>query len=154
MNPHPTHGHLRAKPGLLAPRECNALVLAALGHSAKSAAQVEGISPATVKTYWDSARLKLQARNIAHAVSLAWELGILSSKYLILLIAVAGSLSTGVLDNSDLRNTGRIVRTTKGGRRRDTELAFLPPIIDLPQGAEPAPLTFRQLWAAMAGRAA
>lgn len=149
----PQHEHLRAKPGLLGQREAEALVLINLGHGTKSAARAMGISPATVKAHLDRARKKLNARTVAQAVGMAWELGIITSKHLVLAALIVTSATSGMSDTGDLRTHGRITRTVRGGRRRETELAFLPPIID-PENT-PAPLpTARQFFGALIGREA
>jgi DNA-binding CsgD family transcriptional regulator len=133
-----THDHLKYQPGMaLCPREGEALILAALGHSTKESARIMRIAACTVKAHLDSARVKLNARNIAHAISLAWEYGLLTSKYICVVFLIICSLSAGIQNNTDLRSNGRMVRTRSGGRKRDTELAFLPPDISA-QGAEPA----------------
>lgn len=139
-----TQEHLKYRPGMeLCPREGEALVLAALGHSTKESARIMGVAACTVKAYLDRAREKLNARNIAHAVSIAWEHGLLASKYLCVVLLIICSLNAGIQNNIDLRTNGRMVRTRSGGRKRETELAFLPPNIST-QGAEP-PQEYRYL---------
>lgn len=61
----------------LSPREVQALALVAAGHDAKSAAKEMAISMHTVKDHLQFARLKLGARNSAHAVALAARAGVI-----------------------------------------------------------------------------
>jgi len=61
----------------LSPREREALMQLSLGHSRAAVAQVLQISENTLRAYIDSARHKLGAANVTHAVALALARGII-----------------------------------------------------------------------------
>ena len=129
-----TEQHLSYQPGYrLAPREGEALVLGAIGKTTKEAAKIMNVAPATVKAYQDRAREKLGAKNIAHAVSIAWEKGLLTAKHLMVSALILSAAFAPLDDNSDdLRSNGRVVRTQRqgrSGRRREKTFDFLPPEI-------------------------
>lgn len=132
-----THEHLKYRNGLeLCPREGEALVLAALGHSTKESARIMGVAACTVKAYLDRAREKLNARNVAHAVSIAWENGLLASKYLCGLLFVLAVLHAAIGADIGQRNVGRLARGGRNGRR-ETGLALDYNGLDTPDTFEP-----------------
>ena len=59
-------------------RELQILAVVAQGDSAKEVGQKFGIAYRTVECHLDTMRLKLRARNRAHMVAIAIELGLLS----------------------------------------------------------------------------
>lgn len=59
-------------------RELRVLELSAEGHSAKTAAVILGLEATTIRTYRSDLLHKIGARNIAHAVALAYQDGILT----------------------------------------------------------------------------
>jgi two-component system, NarL family, nitrate/nitrite response regulator NarL len=63
---------------VLTPRECEVLQLAAEGNRGSEIARRLGLSPATVKSHFEHAYLKLGARNRAAAVAEAMRLGLIS----------------------------------------------------------------------------
>jgi DNA-binding CsgD family transcriptional regulator len=63
--------------GKLSSREMEILTWAAKGKTYWETARILGIGYASVHTYINSLRLKMNAVNIAHAVALGYELGIL-----------------------------------------------------------------------------
>lgn len=68
-------------PGMdLSPREREALTQLSLGHSRAAVADNLKISENTLRAYIDSARHKLGAMNVTHAVALAFARGIISPK--------------------------------------------------------------------------
>lgn len=116
-----SHGNLKYKSGMgLAPREGEALLLAALGYSTKESARLMNAAAATIKGYLDRGREKLSARNIAHAVSLAWEHGLIVSKHMCTVILIITALNSAVGGDIDQRNVGRLQRT-RSGRRKDDQ---------------------------------
>jgi DNA-binding CsgD family transcriptional regulator len=135
-----SHENLHYKPGMkLCPREGEALVLAALGHSTKESGRIMNVAPSTVKGYLDSAREKLNARNVAHAVSLAWQLSLIGGKYLSLILFMFAILHCALIAGTDQRSPSRPVRTARASRsgrngRRDGESSLL---TDTPTGADP-----------------
>jgi DNA-binding CsgD family transcriptional regulator len=135
-----THENLKYESGMqLCPREGEALVLAALGHSTKESARIMNIAASTIKGYLDSAREKLHARNIAHAVSLAWEYGLIGSKYLGLMLFVFAVFHSAINGDTDQRNTSRPLRTVRAARtarsgRRDGDSILLPETLHSPNG--------------------
>lgn len=131
-----SHGNLKYQSGMdLCPREGEALLLAALGNSTKESARIMNAAACTVKGYLDSAREKLSARNIAHAVSLAWEFGLIASKHLCTLFVLLTVLQAAVSGDIDQRNTNRLQRA-RGGRRGD-DLTPMPLDPDSPEGFIP-----------------
>ena len=120
-------------------REAEALVLAALGYSTKESARLMNVAACTVKSYLDNARLKLCARNVAHAVSLAWQYGVICSKYASLTLFIFALLQSAIGGNTDQRTTSRpirTVRTARSGRngRRDGDSTLLPNALNDPDG--------------------
>jgi DNA-binding CsgD family transcriptional regulator len=131
-----SHGNLKYQSGMdLCPREGEALLLAALGNSTKESARIMNAAACTVKGYLDSAREKLSARNIAHAVSLAWEFGLIASKHLCTLFLIITALNSAVSGDIDQRNVSRIQRI-RNGRRQDDN-GPLPVGLDSPEGFIP-----------------
>ncbi len=63
--------------GTLSPRELDALRWAAKGKTYWETAAILGVSYASVHTYINSLRLKMNAVNVTHAVARGYELGIL-----------------------------------------------------------------------------
>jgi DNA-binding CsgD family transcriptional regulator len=61
----------------LSPRELETLTWAAKGKTYSETAQILGVSYASVHSYMNSLKLKMDVVNIAHAVALGYELGIL-----------------------------------------------------------------------------
>jgi DNA-binding CsgD family transcriptional regulator len=61
----------------LSPREREALTLLSLGHSRAEVANMLHISENTLRAYIDSARHKLGAMNVTHAVALALARGVI-----------------------------------------------------------------------------
>lgn len=61
--------------GPLSPQELVVLGKAANGFVDKEIAREIDVQPATIRTYWDRLRMKLQAKNRTHAVSIALALG-------------------------------------------------------------------------------
>lgn len=132
-----THEHLKYRNGMeLCPREGEALVLAALGHSTKESARIMGVAACTVKAYLDRAREKLNARNVAHAVSIAWEHGLLASKYLCGLFFVLALLHAALGADIGQRNVGRVARGGRTGRR-NSELVIDFNGLDAPDTFQP-----------------
>lgn len=135
-----THENLKYEPGMkLCPREGEALVLAALGHSTKESARIMNVAACTVKGYLDSTREKLHARNVAHAVSIAWDYGLICSKYLGLMLFVFAVFHSAINGDTDQRNTSRPLRTVKTTRtarsgRRDSDSILLPQTLHSPNG--------------------
>lgn len=123
-----TDQKLTHNPGMrIATREGEALVLAALGKTTKESARIMGISHTTVKAHLDRVRDKLKAKNVAHAVSIAWQKGLLSARNLSVAALIATCATTSISDNTDLRAQGRVSRVTRNGRRTRREFEFLPP---------------------------
>jgi DNA-binding CsgD family transcriptional regulator len=63
--------------GTLSPRELEILTLAAKGKTYLEAAQILGVSFATIHNHITNLKAKMNARNVAHAVARGYELGIL-----------------------------------------------------------------------------
>lgn len=63
--------------GKLSPRELEVLRLTSQGESCKVAARTLGIAVETVKDHRRMAAMKLHAENMAHAVSIAHQRGLL-----------------------------------------------------------------------------
>lgn len=61
----------------MSPRELHVLYLASKGMSAKQMARALGISEETVKTHRKHAIARMDAKNIVHAVAIAYERGML-----------------------------------------------------------------------------
>jgi LuxR family transcriptional regulator len=61
----------------LTPRELDVLGLVARGLTAEEAARLLGVSPYTVRKHVKWIRLKLGARNSAHAVAIGLRLGLI-----------------------------------------------------------------------------
>lgn len=61
----------------LTARELEVLRYYAHGLERRMVATAMGISPETVKSYCESAKAKLAAKNMAHAVALAFRLGLI-----------------------------------------------------------------------------
>ncbi len=57
----------------LSERELEVLEHSAKGYSAKEIARLMGLQPSTIQSYIISIRKKLQAKNMVHAVSIAYE---------------------------------------------------------------------------------
>ena len=117
-------------------REAEALALAALGYSTKESARLMNVAACTVKSYLDNARLKLSARNVAHAVSLAWQYGVICSKYASLTLFIFALLQSAIGGNTDQRTTSRPIRTVRTARngRRDGDSTLLPDALNNPDG--------------------
>jgi DNA-binding CsgD family transcriptional regulator len=120
-------------------REAEAVMLAALGYSTKESGRIMNVAACTVKTYLDNARLKLSARNVAHAVSLAWQYGLICSKYLSLTLFIFALLHSALSGDTDQRNTSRPIRTVRTARnarngKRDGDSNLLPAALNDPDG--------------------
>ena len=66
--------------GQLTPRERDVVWLVGTGHSSKQIALVLGITPKTVESYVERARLKLNAVNRSHLMARAALLGLLEEQ--------------------------------------------------------------------------
>ncbi|OGT62503.1 MAG: hypothetical protein A3E85_00640 [Gammaproteobacteria bacterium RIFCSPHIGHO2_12_FULL_45_12] len=60
-------------------REIEVMNYIAKGNTAKEIARLVSLEPRTIEAYMTNARKKLQAKNIAHAVYLAYQSNILTS---------------------------------------------------------------------------
>lgn len=68
----------RTAPPVLSPREAEVLALLADGKTTEETGQTLFLSPATVRTYAESAMRKIEARNRVHLVAKSFRMGILN----------------------------------------------------------------------------